>query len=133
MRGKITMSREIAHMDNQGPAISQKGDRAMMARQKINIDMEKIRSFCTRWNVQEMSLFGSVLREDFKEGSDVDVLVRFSPGKTPTLFALSRMEKELEDIFGRKVDLVERSALEQSRNYIRRNEILNSLETIYAA
>jgi hypothetical protein len=120
-------------MDNQGPAISRKGDKAMVARQKINIDMEKIRSFCTRWNVQEMSLFGSVLREDFKEGSDVDVLVRFSPGKTPTLFALSRMEKELEDIFGRKVDLVERSALEQSRNYIRRNEILNSLETIYAA
>jgi hypothetical protein len=43
------------------------------------------------------------------------------------------MEKELEDIFGRKVDLVERSALEQSRNYIRRNEILNFLETIYVA
>ena len=79
-----------------------------------------------------MALFGSVLCEDFRPDSDVDVLVSFAKDAHYTLLDLARMEGELEKIFGRKVDLVELSAVEKSRNYIRRKSILASAETIYA-
>ena len=98
----------------------------------ISIDREKIAMFCRRWQVDELALFGSVLREDFRPDSDVDVLVQFLPEARHSLFDLARMQMELEEIFGRQVDLVERSAIEKSRNYIRRKAILSSLETVYA-
>jgi predicted nucleotidyltransferase len=78
-------------------------------------------------------LFGSVLRPDFKPGSDIDVLVSFSESARYSLFDLIHMEEELKKIFGRAVDLVDRRAIERSRNYIRRQEILSSAERVYAA
>ena len=99
---------------------------------RISIDREKIAKFCQRWQVDELALFGSVLREDFRPDSDVDVLVQFLPEARHSLFDLARMQTELEEILGRQVDLVERSAIEKSRNYIRRKAILSSLETVYA-
>ncbi len=99
----------------------------------IEIPREEIAAFCRKWKIEELSLFGSALREDFRPDSDVDVLVRFSPEAHWGLFDLMRMEEELKTIFGREVDLVERSSVEQSRNYIRRKAILNNLEMIYAA
>ncbi|MGQ9823177.1 MAG: nucleotidyltransferase family protein [Thermogutta sp.] len=99
---------------------------------RISFDRGKIAAFCRRWQVAELALFGSVLREDFRPDSDVDVLVAFLPEARHSLFDLARMQEELEGILGRKVDLVEKSALEKSRNYIRRKAILSSLETIYA-
>ena len=80
-----------------------------------------------------MSLFGSVLREDFGSESDIDVLVTFAPDAHWGLFDLVKMEHELEAILGREVDLVERSAIEHSENYIRRKSILQNQEVIYAA
>ncbi len=103
-----------------------------MTRILVDIDKEEIAAFCRRWRIAELAVFGSVLRDDFRPDSDVDVLVRFYPDAGYGLFALSRMQDELQHILGRKVDLVERTAIEQSRNYIRRKEILGSLETIYA-
>lgn len=79
----------------------------------------------------ELHLFGSVLREDFGPESDVDVLVTFSPEATWGLFDLVRMEEELSRLFGRKVDLVERPAVERSENYLRRESILSSIEPLY--
>lgn len=99
---------------------------------RISIDREKIAAFRQRWQVAELALFGSALREDFQSDSDVDVLVRFLPEARHGLFNLARMQKELEGLLGRQVDLVERSAIEKSRNYIRRKAILSSLETLYA-
>ena len=96
-------------------------------------DKKSIARFCQKNQIRRLALFGSVLREDFRPDSDVDVLVEFSTDAKYGLFALSRMEDELRHIFGREVDLVDRAAIEQSRNYIRRKEILGSLETIYAA
>ncbi len=96
-------------------------------------DKKSIARFCQKNKIRRLALFGSVLREDFRPDSDVDVLVEFSTDAKHGLFALSRMEDELRHIFGREVDLVDRAAVEQSRNYIRRKEILASLETIYAA
>ena len=101
-----------------------------MNNKEISIPQEKIRDFCRRWQVVEFALFGSVLRKDFRQDSDIDVLVTFSPNAHHSLFDLARMEEELGGIFGRKVDLVEKSAL---RNPFRRHAILKSLEVVYAA
>jgi predicted nucleotidyltransferase len=83
--------------------------------------------------VTEFGLFGSVLRDDFRRDSDIDVLVHFAPTAQHSVFDLMRMEAELTRLFGRKVDLVDRRVLEQSPNYIRRRHILESAEIVYAA
>ncbi len=76
-------------------------------------------------------MFGSVIRDDFRAQSDIDLLVEFHPGEKRSLFDLVRMGEELEEILGRPVDLVERSALERSRNYLRRKSILESAQPLY--
>jgi predicted nucleotidyltransferase len=80
-----------------------------------------------------MALFGSVLRDDFKPDSDVDVLVSFHPDVHPGLFELFDMEHELAQVLGRKVDLVTRRGVERSPNYIVRRHILQHLEPIFVA
>ena len=100
---------------------------------RIAIPTAGIATFCERWQVTEMALFGSVLRDDFGPDSDIDVLVAFEDGARHTLLDLVRMEEELKALFGRQVDLAERVGIETSRNYIRRRAILQSAETIYAA
>ena len=98
---------------------------------RVRLPNEQIAVFCDRWNVVEIALFGSVLRDDFGPDSDIDVLVRFRPGQYPSLFGLSEMESDLAEMVGRRVDLVEREGVEQSPNYIRRRAILDSARTIY--
>ena len=100
---------------------------------RIAIPTEGIAAFCERWQVTELALFGSVLRDDFGPDSDIDVLVSFDQAARHTLFDLARMEEELKTLFGREVDLAERAGIEMSRNYIRRKAILQSAETVYAA
>lgn len=104
-----------------------------MVAPRIPVDRERIADFCRRWQITEFALFGSVLREDFRPDSDVDVLVTFAPEVRHSLFDLVHMQDELELIFGRKVDLVERRAVEYSENYIRRRHILSSVEPVYVA
>jgi predicted nucleotidyltransferase len=79
-----------------------------------------------------MEFFGSVLRDDFRPDSDIDVLVTFGPDHPPTLFGLIEMQDELEALFGRDVDLLSRRAIEASRNPYRRQSILDSARIIYA-
>jgi hypothetical protein len=100
---------------------------------RIDIPNGEVAAFCRRWQIKELAFFGSVLRDDFRPDSDVDVLVRFDPEARHTLFDMVRMQEELKRILGREVDLVERRAIEQSRNYIRRKAILQSVEVIHAA
>ncbi|MCX5885583.1 MAG: nucleotidyltransferase domain-containing protein [Proteobacteria bacterium] len=102
---------------------------------KVNIDLpeEKIKVFCKKWKIREFALFGSVLSDDFGPDSDIDVLVTFEPDALHTLFDQVHMEDELKQIFGRDVDLISRRGIESSRNYLRRNAILSSAETVYAA
>ena len=100
---------------------------------RISIDREKIAEFCRRWKITEFALFGSVLREDFRPDSDVDVLVTFAPSAEWSLFDMVYMQGELEKIFRRKVDLVSRRGVEGSRNYLRRKAILSSAEIINVA
>jgi len=97
---------------------------------EISVDHDHITDFCRRWNVTELALFGSALRDDFRPDSDVDVLVTFEPEAPWSLWDLSTMRQELERIFGREVDLVEKKGL---RNPFRRRAILSSQRLIYAA
>jgi predicted nucleotidyltransferase len=98
----------------------------------IDLPHDNIVEFCRKWHVCELSLFGSALRDDFKSDSDIDVLVALDPKAVCTLFDLDRMEKELQELFGRQVDLISRRGIEASRNYLRRNAILNSRKVVYA-
>ncbi|MBM3190243.1 MAG: nucleotidyltransferase family protein [Chloroflexi bacterium] len=97
----------------------------------MHIERERLEGFCRRWEIAELALFGSALREDFGPDSDVDVLVRFLPEAQHSLFDMVRMQEELEGVFGRKVDLVSRRGIESSRNYLRRRAILDSAEVVY--
>lgn len=100
---------------------------------KITIDREKLEAFCRRWKVRELALFGSVLRDDFRPDSDVDVLVVFDANAHWDFEHLQEMRKALEGLCGRSVDLVEKRLIEQSENYIRRKHILSSAERVYVA
>jgi predicted nucleotidyltransferase len=97
---------------------------------RLQLPVDAIADFCRRWKVTELALFGSVLRDDFRPDSDVDVLVSFEPDARWDLFDLADMQRDLEGTFGRDVDIVEREAL---RNPFRRYSILKSAKTIYAA
>jgi uncharacterized protein len=101
-----------------------------MAQPKINIPTAKIEGFCRRWKIKEFALFGSVLREDFRPDSDIDVLVTFAPDGGITFDNRVEMLDELSEIFGRQVDLVEKDAI---RNPFRRHDILTTKEVVYAA
>ena len=100
---------------------------------RVEMSKDKIQDFCRKWKVTEFSLFGSVLRDDFQSSSDIDVLINFEPAARWSLLAVVEMQDELEKILGHKVDLVERSAIERSENYIRRRHILASAEPFYVA
>ena len=100
---------------------------------RVELPKDKIQEFCRRWRITEFALFGSVLRDDFRPDSDVDVMVSFAPEARWSLLDLVEMQSELEAALGRKVDLVERCAIERSENYIRRRHILASVEPVYVA
>lgn len=99
----------------------------------IPLPLEKIPLFCERWQIREFALFGSVLTDEFRPDSDVDVLVTFDPANAWSLFDHAEMREELAAMFGRRVDLLTRKAVAASRNPYRRHRILSSAQTIYAA
>ncbi len=98
----------------------------------IDLPMREIAEFCDHWQVTEIALFGSVLRDDFRPDSDIDVMVQFHPEAHPKFSTLDQMEAELKTIFHREIDLITRQGIETSRNYIRRHDILSSAQVIYA-
>jgi predicted nucleotidyltransferase len=100
---------------------------------RIKIPGEKIAEFYRRNHIHSLALFGSVLRDGFRPDRDVDVLIEFEPGQEFGLMKLIGIQEELSEILGRKVDMVERQAVEKSENYIRRRHVLNSLEQVYVA
>lgn len=94
---------------------------------------DKVEQFCKRWKIREIALFGSALRQDFDEESDLDFLVTFEADADWSLLDHVRMQQELESLFGREVDLVSRRALARSRNWLRREEILKDARTLFSA
>jgi uncharacterized protein len=98
----------------------------------IDLSLESIKIFCQKWKITEFSIFGSVLRSDFRPDSDLDVLVSFMPHVPWTVIDLITMQDELQQIMHREVDLIEKRVIEKSDNLIRRNEILNTAQVLYS-
>jgi predicted nucleotidyltransferase len=96
---------------------------------KLHIPREEIKAFCRRHPIIKLSLFGSALREDFHDKSDLDFLVEFLPGVPVTYFLLAGMEIELEKLTGRRVDL----RLPGELNHRFRDHVLESAEELYVA
>lgn len=96
---------------------------------RITINREQIVGFCRRNHISKLAFFGSVLRDDFGEDSDVDVLVEFEPGHPVGLIRMAGMEIELSEIIGRKADL--RTPNDLSRYF--RDKVVAESEVLYAA
>ncbi len=105
----------------------------MVRKFAVEIPYDTLSDLCRRWQVAELALFGSVVRDDFSAGSDIDVLVSFLPEARWTILDEIRMEEEVSAVFGRRVELVPRRAVEQSQNPIRQKAILESAVSIYVA
>ena len=99
--------------------------------ESLNIPQDRLAEFCRANGIVTLAIFGSALRDDFGPASDIDLLVEFAPGRTPGLRFVD-IADELSDLFGRPVDVVTRSAVERSPNFIRRKAILESARVVYA-
>lgn len=97
---------------------------------QIDIPMDKIRDFCRRWKIVEFALIGSVLRDDFRPDSDIDVLLSFEANAGWSLYDVVDMKDELKAMFGHEIDLVEKEAI---RNPYRRRNMLMDKEVLHAA
>ena len=104
-----------------------------MTKPQINIPMDKLAELCKRWKIVELSLFGSVLRDDFGPDSDVDIMIEFDLDGTPSLFDLMTIGTEMSEIIGRPTDIITKAGIENSRNPFLKREILSSAEVFYAA
>lgn len=100
---------------------------------RINIQEDKLAEICNRYKINELALFGSSLREDFSDDSDIDLLYVFEENTTHSLFDVAEIKEEFEKLFGRPVDFVSRKAIERSRNIYRKEGILGNIRVIYAA
>jgi predicted nucleotidyltransferase len=97
---------------------------------QIPIPRKEIAAFCRKYHIRSLALFGSVLREDFSKGSDIDILIEFEEGKTPEFFTFFSMEEELSELFGgRKIDI--RTPEDLSRYF--RDDVMNLCEVCYKA
>ena len=101
-----------------------------MSQIHIAIPEKELSAFCKRWGIVEFALFGSVLRDDFDPDSDVDVLVTFARDRDISLFDLAQMQIELQGVFHRPVDILEKDAL---RNPFRKRHILSTAQVMYAS
>ncbi|NJL39411.1 MAG: DNA polymerase subunit beta [Leptolyngbyaceae cyanobacterium RM2_2_4] len=104
--------------------------------QRLNTTPQELAAFCEKWQIVELALFGSVLRDDFRatgdDPSDIDILYVLAESSGYSLFDIMEMRENLERLFQRKVDLVSKNALQRSRNWLRRQEILKLEVTLYA-
>jgi uncharacterized protein len=98
----------------------------------IVLPRDKIIAFCRRWKIQELSFFGSLVRDDFGPESDIDVLIRYAPDAKRSLLRHITAQQELAEILGRSVDLVSKTALEKSNNQWRREAILTGARLYYS-
>lgn len=101
-----------------------------MKLKNIDIPIERVSALCKQWHIAKLSLFGSVLRDDFNTASDIDVLVEFEPGFTPGFFKLYQIQEELSVLFdNRPIDLVTPKFLNQRI----RDRVLATAEVYYDA
>jgi predicted nucleotidyltransferase len=102
-----------------------------LAQLAIALPIAAIQAFCQRWQIAELSVFGSILRDDFDANSDVDFLYILKPNTHWGWRDLIQAEEELAQLLSRKVDLVSKVSIEQSHNWLRKRNILSSAKVIY--
>jgi uncharacterized protein len=101
---------------------------------KINLPLQAIEALCRKYGVRELSLFGSVLRDDYRDDSDIDFLVRFKDNDAgPWGAKFDELAAELSALLGRAVEVVDKAGIERSDNYLRREHILRTARVIYVA
>lgn len=103
----------------------------LMSKLKSVLKSDEIQLFCQHWEIEELALFGSALRGDLGADSDIDLLVSFNKEADWSLLDHVQMQFELQEMLGRKVDLVNKRALKRSQNWIRREEILKTASPIF--
>ena len=102
-----------------------------LSRHGITLPAERIAEVCKRWRIRALAVFGSFLRDDYANESDIDLLYSFQDGVKCSLDEYETIERELSDPFGRPVDLIRRKDIERSPNDIIRKHILSAAESIY--
>lgn len=100
-----------------------------MVNPRVKIPEKQIKDFCQRYQIKRLALFGSVIRDDFRPDSDIDVLVLFDPSARTTFMTLGKMKRELSGMFQRQVDLVPQEGLKP----VIREAVLSSAQEVYAA
>jgi uncharacterized protein len=129
-RKKIWLSAHIGHRS---------GDPAMdtvapFTRHDITLPLDQIAELCRKYQVVELSVFGSLLRDDFGPESDIDFLVVFqNDDYGPWMGKLQGMEEDLGALLGREVELVPKESVLRSENWIRRKHILSTAQVIYGS
>ena len=99
--------------------------------QRLGIHPQKLADFCQKYQIIELCLFGSIIRDDFTPDSDIDIIVTFSPNTTMSLLQFIDLEYQFQNLLKRDVDLVEKAVIEKDFNWMRRQEILNNYKVIY--
>ncbi|AFY36881.1 DNA polymerase beta domain protein region [[Leptolyngbya] sp. PCC 7376] len=107
-------------------------DEVVVLNPTVKIPSRALEEICQRWKITELSCFGSVLRDDFRIDSDIDLLVSFAADAKITFFNLDTIEQEFSELFGdRPIDIVTRHSIENSHNPIRRRNILEHSQVLY--
>ena len=101
--------------------------------QRLQVDSEKLKQFCQSNLIAELAVFGSILRDDFSSNSDVDVLITYLPDAPRGLLEKVQLKDKFENRFRRPVELISKTSIENSYNWIKRSSILNSCEVLYRA
>ena len=104
-----------------------------LVNQRLQAALPDLAAFCRKWNIAKLEVFGSLLREDFDPQSDADFLVSFEPGKGPSGMSWFQIKEELAELIGRRVDVLDRRLVEQSRNLYRRSHILREATTVHGS
>lgn len=98
---------------------------------RLNTQPHKLIKICQQWQIVELALFGSILREDFNIHSDIDILVSFAEQAKITFFDLDTIEYQFSLLFNRPVDIITKRAIKKSHNWIRQQNILGNAQIIY--
>ncbi|HEX9944076.1 MAG TPA: nucleotidyltransferase domain-containing protein [Thermoanaerobaculia bacterium] len=104
-----------------------------LVNERLEVAPEALAAFCRRWHIAKLEVFGSILRDDFRMDSDVDFLVSFEPGEGPAGLDWFQIKEELGQLVGRKVDVLDRRLVEQSRNLYRRHHILREATAVHGS
>lgn len=98
---------------------------------RLGLTSQEVANFCQRWGIIKLALFGSILREDFRPDSDIDLLITLAPNARQGLLTLAKIKHELESLLNRSIDLNSEASVQTSDNWIRQQEILSTAQTIY--